>query len=58
MQLEELMGSLRSFEIELSEKSEERNKLMGLRAESELPVDEGSKLLESWPRCQRIVKEP
>ena len=52
------MGSLRTFEIELSEKSEERNKIMGLRAESELPVDEGSKLLESWPRCQRIVKEP
>ena len=41
MRLEELMGSLRSFEIELSEEAKERKKLVGLRAKSELPNDEG-----------------
>ena len=40
------MGSLRTFEIEVNEKSKERKKLVGLRAEFELPVDEGNELLE------------
>ena len=46
MRLEELMGSQRTFEIKLNEESKERKKLMGLRAESELPNDEGSEFLE------------
>ena len=44
MRLEELMGSLRTFEIELSKASKERKKkLVGLKVESKLPNDEGSK---------------
>ena len=46
MRLEELMGSLRAFEIEPSEESKERKKLEGLRAESELPNDEGIEFSE------------
>ena len=42
MRLEELKGSLRSFEIELNDESKERKKLVGLRVESELPSDKGS----------------
>ena len=40
------MGSLRAFEIEPSEESKERKKLEGLRAESELPNDEGIEFSE------------
>ena len=47
MRLEELIGSLRTFEIELSKESKERKKLMELRAKFELPNDEGSEFLES-----------
>ena len=47
MRLEELMGSLRAFEIELSEKSKEMKKLVGLRIESKLPNDEESEFLAS-----------
>ena len=39
MGLEELMGSLLMFEIELKEGSKEINKLVGLWAEIELPID-------------------
>ena len=38
----ELMGSLQTFEIELNKEPMEREKLMKLWAESELPNDEGS----------------
>ena len=41
------MGSLLAFEIELNEEFKERKKIVGLRVESELPVDEGSELSES-----------
>ena len=34
------------FEIELNEESKERKKLMGLRVESEPPIDEGNELSE------------
>ena len=47
MRLEEHIGFLRTFEIELSEDSKERKNLMGLRVESELPNDEGSEFLNS-----------
>ena len=42
MRIEELMRSLRTFEIELNEESKERKKLVGLRSKSKLPNDEGS----------------
>ena len=45
--LEEIMGSLLTFEIELIEESKERKKLIRLTAESKLPVDEGNELSES-----------
>ena len=35
------MGSLRTFEIELDEETKEKKELMGVRAEFELPNDEG-----------------
>ena len=41
MGLEELMGSLCTFEIEISKKAKERKKVVGIRVESELPSDEG-----------------
>ena len=47
MRLEELMVSVCRFEIELSEESKEMNKLVGLRTEFELPVDERNELSES-----------
>ena len=47
MRLEELIGSLRTFEIELSEESKERKKLVGLRVESELINHKGNEFLES-----------
>ena len=47
MRLEEPMESLLTFEIELNEESKEMKKLVGLRAESEQPVDEGNELSES-----------
>ena len=40
------MGSLLTSKIELNEESKERMKLVGLRADSELLVDEGDELLE------------
>ena len=40
------MGSLLTYKIELNEESKERKKLVGLRADSELPVDEGDELSE------------
>ena len=46
MRLEELMGSLLMFEMELNEESKERKKLVGLRAKSKLHVDEGNELSE------------
>ena len=46
MRLEELMGSLLTFEIELNEESKERKKLVGLRVESKPPIDEGNELSE------------
>ena len=46
MKLEELIGSLRTLEIELSEESKERKKLLRLRAESELPNDEDNEFSE------------
>ena len=54
MRLEELMGSLLMFEIELNEESKERKKLVGLRAKSELPVMKGTDFKNLWPFCQRI----
>ena len=45
--LEELVGSLLTFEKELNKESKERKKLVGLRAKSELLVDEGNELSES-----------
>ena len=54
MRLEELIGSLRTFEIELNEESKERKKLVGLRAGSELYNDEGSEFSKSWLCYQRI----
>ena len=45
--LEELMGSLQTFEIELSEESKERKNLMGLRVKSELPTAKGSEFSKS-----------
>ena len=47
MRLEELMGSLLTFEIEINEDSKEKKKIVELRAESELPIDERNELLES-----------
>ena len=47
MTLEELMGSLLMFEIELNKESKERKKLIRLRVESKLLVDEGNELSES-----------
>ena len=47
MRLEELVGSLGTFEIELSEEFRGRKKIVGLRAESKLPNDEGSKFSKS-----------
>ena len=44
MRFEELLGSLLMHEIELNEEFKERNKLIGLRVEFELPVDEGKEL--------------
>ena len=44
MRLEELMGSLLTFEIYMNEESKEKNKIVELRAESELPIDEGNEL--------------
>ena len=41
MKLEELMGSLRTFEIELDEETKEKKELVEVRAEFELPNDEG-----------------
>ena len=41
MRLEELIGSLCTFEIEMSKEDKEMKKLVGLRAEPELPNDEG-----------------
>ena len=58
MRLEELMGSLLKFEIELNEEYKERKKLVRLRVESELPVDEGNKLSKSIACCQIILKDP
>ena len=46
MRLEELMGSLLTFEIEPNEEFKERNKPVGLRAKYGLLVDEGNELLE------------
>ena len=47
MRLEELMGSIRTFEIDLNEEANERKKFVGLRAEFELPNDESDELFES-----------
>ena len=47
MRLEELKGSLLTFEIKMNEVSTERKKLVGLRAEFELLVDEENELSES-----------
>ena len=47
MRLEELMESLLTFELKLNEESKERNKLVGLRAESKLPTDEGNEVSKS-----------
>ena len=47
MRLEESMRSLLTFEIELNEDSNERMKLVGLRVETKLLVDEGNGLSES-----------
>ena len=47
MRLEELKGSLRTFEIELKKKVKEMKKLMGLRTEFEPPNDESDELSES-----------
>ena len=46
MRLEELMGSILTFEIGLNEESKERKKLVGLRAEFKPHVDEGNEVLE------------
>ena len=46
MRLEESMGSLLTFKIELNKESQERKKLVGLRVESKLPVNEGNELSE------------
>ena len=46
MRLEELMGSLGKFEIELTEESKERKKLVELWAKFKLLVDEGNELCE------------
>ena len=46
------------FEIELNEESKEINKLVGLRAESELLVMKGTNFQNLWPFCQRILKDP
>ena len=56
MRLEELMGSLLMFEIELNEESKERKKLMGLRDKSEPPVDEGNELLEFVALLSKIFE--
>ena len=47
MRLEELMGSIRTFEIDLNKEANERKKLVGLRAESKLLSDESDELFES-----------
>ena len=46
MILEELVVTPLTFEIELNEESYDRKKLEGLKAKSELPVDEGNELSE------------
>ena len=46
MRLEELMVSPLTCEIALNEESYDRKKLVGLKAKSELPVDEGNELSE------------
>ena len=56
MRLEELMGSLLLFEIDLNEESKERKKL----DKSEPPVDEGNELLEFMAllskNFERVIK--
>ena len=55
MRLEELMGSLRTFEIKLNEESKERKKLVGLRVESELPKMKVVNTYSQWLYYQRIL---
>ena len=61
MRLEELMGSLQTFEIELSEEFKERKKLVELKVESELPNDDGYELFESMAllskKFERALKD-
>ena len=57
MRLEGLMGSLRTFEITLSKEAKERKKIVGLRAESKFPNEEGDDFLDQWPCYPRILKE-
>ena len=52
------MGSLRTFEIKLSKEAKERKKIVGLRAESKFPNEEGDDFLDQWPYYLRILKEP
>ena len=52
------MGFLRTFEIELSEESKERKKIVGLRTEFELPVIKGMSFRNLWPCYQINLKEP
>ena len=47
IRLEELIGSLLTFKIELNKEPEERNKPMGQRAKSKPPVDDGNELSKS-----------